>query len=79
MQDWRVKALIMPKKPKKPSNNSRESTLGPLARVLGEIDADKTSANKPTEIGPEEPGGGDDSGSVPEGEARPEGETPEGL
>ena len=78
----------MPKKPKKPNDNSREGTLAPLARVLGEIDADMTSADKPTEKSepaePAEPGSGGDSGSAPQGEAErgetlPEGETPEGL
>jgi hypothetical protein len=87
-RNWGVKARVMPKKPKKPNDNSREGTLGPLARVLGEIDADMTSADKPTEKSepaePAEPGSGGDSGSAPQGEAEkgetlPEGETPEGL
>jgi hypothetical protein len=81
MQELGVKARIMPKKP---NDNSPESTLGSLARVLGEIDANKTSADKPAEIGPEEPGGVGDSGSAlggeaEKGEALPEGETREEL
>ena len=67
----------MPKKPKKPNNNSQESTLGPLAKALSDIDA-----KKPAEAEPEEPGSGGDGEPAPEGaaeksEAPPEGETPQ--
>jgi hypothetical protein len=67
----------MPKKPKKPNNNSQESTLGPFAKAVSDIDADKPSADKPTEAEPAEPAGsgGDGEGEVGKGEAPPEGET----
>ena len=45
----RGKARNMPKKPKKP-NKSQESTLGPFAKAVSDIDADKPSADKPTEV-----------------------------
>jgi hypothetical protein len=66
----------MPKKPTKP-NNSQESTLGPFAKALSDIDA-----NRPTEAEPEEAGSGGDSEPAPDGEGEksegpPEGETPE--
>lgn len=67
----------MPKKPRKTNENSQESTLGPLAKALGDVDGDT-----PTEREPEEPGSGDDSEPVPEGaeekgEAPPEGDAPQ--
>jgi hypothetical protein len=77
-----VKARIMPKKPKKPNDNSQESTLGPFAKAVSEIANNKTPEDKPADAEPEEPGGGGDSGMAREaekGEAPPEGETPEGL
>ena len=64
----------MPKKPKKPNDNSQESTLGPFAKVVSEID-DKPSAEKPTQAEPPEPGSGGDG--APEGEAE-KGEKPPG-
>jgi hypothetical protein len=66
----------MPKRPKKPNDESHESTLGPLAKALIDVDGDN-----PTEEEPEGPGNGGDSEPTPEGESEksegpPEGETP---
>jgi|HubBroStandDraft_6_1064221.scaffolds.fasta_scaffold2143405_1 hypothetical protein len=65
--------------PKNRKNNSHESSLGPFAKAVSEIDPEKT-----TEAEPEEPGSGGDGDAAPEAkeeksEAPPEGETPEGL
>lgn len=67
----------MPKKPKKPNDESQESTLGPLAKALGDVDGDKSA-----EADPEEPGTGGGCEPAPEGESEksdgpPEGETPQ--
>ena len=67
----------MPKKPKKPEDELQESTLGPLAKALGDVDGDK-----PAEAEPEEPGSGGDCEPAPEGESEKsegssEGETPQ--
>jgi hypothetical protein len=69
-----MKARIMPKKPKKPNDNSQESTLGPFAKALGDIYINESEAE------PEAPGSGGDGESAPEGggeksEAPSEGET----
>ena len=69
----------------KPNNNSRESSLGPYAETLSEIDADEPSEGKPARKSerakPTDPGGGGDGDAAPggrqeKGEAAPEGETP---
>lgn len=68
----------MPKKPGKPRNNSQEeSTLGPFAKAIGDLNGDKNS-DKPVEAEPEEPSSGGDA-NAPEGESEKgvEGETPE--
>ena len=67
----------MPKKSKKPNDNSQESTLGPFAKALDDLNGDK-----PAEAEPEEPGSGGDCEPAPEGEGEksegpPEGETPQ--
>jgi hypothetical protein len=70
--------------PKKPKDNSHESTLGGFAKAVGEIPDDKPSADQPTEAEPVEPGSGGDSAPASEseagkGQAPPEGETREEL
>ena len=68
----------MPKKPKKPNNNSQESTPWPLRLAVSEIGDDKATGDKPAEAEPEEPGsGGDGEGEAGKGEAPPEGDTPQ--
>jgi hypothetical protein len=64
----------MQKKPKNPNDNSQESTLGPLAKALGDIDGDK-----PTQSEPGTPGTGGDCEPVPEGEAEKSEAPPEGI
>jgi hypothetical protein len=81
-------ARNMPKKPKQPKNNSQESTLGPFARAVSEIDPNRPVEDKPADTleatKPAEPGSGGDGGAASEGEgevgkgeAPPEGETPQ--
>jgi hypothetical protein len=60
----------MAKNPKKPNENSQESTLGPLAETLSEVDGDKSSQSEP-----DEPASGGDSEPAPQGEAE-KGEAP---
>jgi hypothetical protein len=66
---------------KKPKNGSAESSLGPLAKVLTDIDSDKTSPDKPAEKSapaePAEPGTDGDGDAPSEGEAPPEGDGPQ--
>ena len=50
-----LKVRIMPKKSKKPPDNSQESTLGPFAKALGDVNGEK-----PAEREPEEPESGGD-------------------
>jgi hypothetical protein len=70
--------------PKKPKDNSHESTLGGFAKAVGEIPDDKPSADQPTEAEPVEPGSGGDSAPASKseagkGQAPPEGDAPQGL
>ena len=67
--------------PKKPKDDSHESTLGEFAKAVSEIPHDKTSADLPTEAEPVEPGSGGDSAPASEseagkGQAPPEGDAP---
>ena len=63
--------------PKKPKNNSHESTLGPFAKAVSEIADDKTTEDKP-EAEPEEPGSGGDGDSRHGGRGREGRGTPGG-
>jgi hypothetical protein len=77
MEDRGVEVRMMPKKTKKPNENSQESTLGPLAKTLSEVDGDT-----PTEGEPDESASGGDIEPAPEGadekgEAPPEGDGPQ--